>query len=54
MVADDDAEALVEAGCDLSDDGRHQEAEVLFRRAVALGEDWAWFTSGTSCGPRGT
>jgi tetratricopeptide (TPR) repeat protein len=42
----DAASTLVELGCDLSGAGRHQDAEVCFRRAVALGEDWVAFNLG--------
>jgi tetratricopeptide (TPR) repeat protein len=46
VPADDDPDALVDAGCDASDNGRHQDAEALFRRAIALGEQWVWFNVG--------
>ncbi|MDQ1535614.1 MAG: hypothetical protein QOE58_7 [Actinomycetota bacterium] len=42
----DAASTLVELGCDLSDAGRHHDAEFCFRRALALGEDWVLFNVG--------
>ncbi|WP_205708679.1 tetratricopeptide repeat protein [Kineococcus siccus] len=42
------ADALVDVGCDLADEGRQEEAEECFRRAIALGEDWVWFNVGNT------
>jgi len=44
----DSADALVDVGCDLAEEGRQEEAEECFRRAVALGEDWVWFNVGNT------
>lgn len=52
-MAADSADALVEAGCDASDDGRHRDAEELFRRAVDLGEQWVWFNVGNELRAQG-
>jgi tetratricopeptide (TPR) repeat protein len=38
-----DADALIDVGCDLADADRQEQALVCFRRAVDLGQDWAWF-----------
>jgi tetratricopeptide (TPR) repeat protein len=46
--AADSADALVDVGCDLAEEGRQEEAEECFRRAVALGEDWVWFNVGNT------
>ena len=46
--ATDSADALVDVGCDLAEEGRQEEAEECFRRAVALGEDWVWFNVGNT------
>jgi len=46
--AADSADALVDVGCDLADEGRQEEAEECFRRAIALGEDWVWFNVGNT------
>ncbi|MEJ5867670.1 tetratricopeptide repeat protein [Pseudokineococcus sp. 5B2Z-1] len=49
----EDAQTLVDAGCDASDQGRHREAEGLFRRAVDLGEEWVWFNIGNELRAQG-
>lgn len=41
-------DALVGRGCDLSDIGRHVEAERCFRAAVELGEEWVAFNLGNA------
>lgn len=47
-LAREDADVLVEVGCDLADAGRQDDALVCFERAVALGEDWVWFNVGNT------
>lgn len=44
---------LVDLGCDLSDAGRHLDAEFCFRRAVALGDDRVWFNVGNELKAQG-
>jgi tetratricopeptide (TPR) repeat protein len=44
----EDADALVEIGCDLADLDRQREALLCFRRAVALGREWVWFNVGNT------
>ena len=53
MAVGDDVDALVAAGCDLSDAGRHEDAEALFRKAVDLGQDWVWFNVGNELRAQG-
>lgn len=48
-----DADLAINAGCDLSDAGRHAEAEACFRRAVALGDERAWFHVGNELREQG-
>ena len=47
-LAGDDADELVEVGCDLADLGRQREALLCFRRAVVLGQEWVWFNVGNT------
>ena len=49
----DVAPTLVDLGCDLSDAGRHHDAEFCFRRALALGEDWVSFNVGNELKAQG-
>ena len=48
-----DADAVIELGCDLADDGRAQDAERCFRRAAELGDPLGWFNLGNSLAARG-
>lgn len=43
-----DSDLLIDLGCDLAATGRHVDAEWCFRRAVDLGEEWAWFNIGNA------
>ncbi len=43
----------VAVGCDLSDAGRHEDAEACFRHAIALGEDWVSFNLGNELAEQG-
>lgn len=48
VLAGDDADAIVELGCDLADAGRQQDALSCFQRAVELGNEWVWFNVGNT------
>jgi tetratricopeptide (TPR) repeat protein len=48
LIASDDADALINLGCDLADAGRQVDAEACFRRAFTLGDTVAAFNLGNS------
>lgn len=48
LRASDDADALIDLGCDLADAGRQTEAEECFRRAADLGDTMGAFNLGNT------
>jgi tetratricopeptide (TPR) repeat protein len=48
LQASEDADALIDLGCDLADDGRQSEAEWCFRRAAELGDTVGAFNLGNA------
>jgi tetratricopeptide (TPR) repeat protein len=48
LQASEDADELIELGCDLADDGRQQDAEWCFRRAAELGDTIGSFNLGNA------
>ncbi|RZU34401.1 tetratricopeptide repeat protein [Blastococcus saxobsidens] len=48
LLASDDADALIDLGCDLADAGRQADAEACFRRAFDLGDSVAAYNLGNS------
>ncbi len=48
LQASEDADELIELGCDLADAGRQTDAEGCFRRAAALGDVTGYYDLGNS------
>ncbi|PRY49268.1 tetratricopeptide repeat protein [Geodermatophilus tzadiensis] len=48
LQASEDADELIELGCDLADAGRQTDAEWCFRRAAALGDATGYYDLGNS------
>ena len=48
LQASEDADALIDLGCDLADEGRQVDAEWCFRRAAGLGDSIASFNLGNA------
>jgi tetratricopeptide (TPR) repeat protein len=48
LQASEDADALIDLGCDLADADRQDDAEWCFRRAAGLGDTMGWFNLGNT------
>ncbi|MEX5718645.1 tetratricopeptide repeat protein [Geodermatophilus maliterrae] len=48
LQASEDADELIDLGCDLADANRHTDAEWCFRRAAALGDATGYYDLGNS------
>ena len=48
LQASEDADALIDLGCDLADADRQDDAEWCFRRAAQLGDTMGWFNLGNT------
>jgi tetratricopeptide (TPR) repeat protein len=48
LQASEDADELIDLGCDLADADRHTDAEWCFRRAAALGDATGYYDLGNS------